>query len=111
MNILFTYKLANDYLKGTSITTNCLHPGFVASKFGHNNTGFFKNFIKFGQKLQAVSLIEGARASTFTALSEDLDSVSGKYFDEDCSQIASSKLSYNKNLQDILWDYSKSLIK
>ena len=111
MNILFTYKLANDYLKGKSITANCLHPGFVASKFGHNNTGFFKNFIKFGQKLQAVSLIEGARASTFTALSEDLDSVSGKYFDEDCSQIASSKLSYNKNLQDILWDYSKSLIK
>ena len=111
MNILFTYKLETDYLKGTSTTTNCLHPGFVASKFGHNNSGVFKNFIKFGQKVQAVSLIEGARASTFTALSEDLDQVNGKYFDEDCSQIESSRLSYNKNLQDSLWEQSKNLIE
>ena len=111
MNILFTYKLNNDFLKNTSITTNCLHPGFVASKFGHNNRGFFKNFIKFGQKVQAVSLIEGARASTFTGLSEDLNNISGKYFDEDCSIIKSSKISYNKKMQDILWDYSISLIK
>ena len=110
MNILFTYKLSNDYLKGTSTTTNCLHPGFVASKFGHNNSGVFKNFIKFGQRVQAVSLIEGARASTFTALSKDLDEVSGKYFDEDCSQIESSRLSHNKNLQDSLWEQSKNLI-
>ena len=111
MNVLFTYKLSTDYLKGTSTTVNCLHPGFVASKFGHNNSGFFKNFIKFGQKVQAVSLIEGARASTFTALSEDLDQVSGKYFDEDCSQIESSRLSYNKNLQDTLWEQSNNLIE
>jgi len=110
MNILFTYKLENDYLKGTTTTANCLHPGFVASKFGHNNSGIFKNFIKFGQKVQAVSLIEGARASTFTALSKDLEQISGKYFDEDCSQIESSKLSHNKDLQDSLWEQSKYLI-
>ena len=110
MNILFTYKLSTDYLKDTSTTVNCLHPGFVASKFGHNNSGFFKKFIKLGQKVQAVSLIEGARASTFTALSEDLDEVSGKYFDEDCSLIKSSHLSYNKDLQDALWDQSQYLI-
>ena len=110
MNILFTYKLSTDYLKDTSTTANCLHPGFVASKFGHNNSGFFKKFIKLGQKVQAVSLIEGARASTFTALSEDLDEVSGKYFDEDCSLIKSSNLSYNKDLQDALWNQSQYLI-
>jgi len=110
MNVLFTYKLSTDYLKGTSTTANCLHPGFVASKFGHNNSGFFKNFIKFGQRVQAVSLIEGARASTFTTLSEDLGKVSGKYFDEDCSQIESSRLSYNKDLQDQLWEQSNRLI-
>jgi len=110
MNVLFTYKLSTDFLSGTSTTTNCLHPGFVASKFGHNNVGFFKNFIKFGQKVQAVSLIEGARASTFTALSDDLNGVSGKYFDEDCSQMESSRLSHNKKLQNQLWEQSISLI-
>ena len=110
MNVLFTYKLSSDFLKGTSTTTNCLHPGFVASKFGHNNSGFFTNFIKFGQKVQAVSLIEGARASTFTALSDELDRLSGKYFDEDCSQIESSMLSHSKELQNQLWEQSISLI-
>ena len=110
MNILFTYKLVRDYLNGTNIIANCLHPGFVASKFGHNNKGFFKAFLKFGQKLQAISVIKGAKASTFAALSSDLDNVTGKYFDEDTSQIESSKLSYNKELQDSLWKKSEALI-
>ena len=110
MNILFTYKLANDYLNGTNIIANCLHPGFVSSKFGHNNKGFFKIFLKFGQKLQAISVIKGSKASTFAALSSKLDNVTGKYFDEDASQIESSRLSYNKKLQDNLWKESKDLI-
>ena len=110
MNILFTYKLHQDYLAGTNVTVNCLHPGFVASKFGHNNTGFFKSFIKFGQKVSAVSLEDGSRASTFLALSEDVKNISGKYFDEDCSQIKSSALSYQQSLQNNLWEKSKELI-
>ena len=35
---------------------------------------------------------------------------SPKYFDEDTSQIESSKLSYNKELQDNLWKESETLI-
>ena len=111
MNVLFTYKLALEYLKGTNITANCLHPGFVASKFGHNNTGFFKSCLKFGQRVGAVSLEDGSRASTFLALSDKIKDISGKYFDEDCTQIKSSSLSYNKELQDSLWEQSKQLIK
>ena len=111
MNVLFTYKLALEHLKGTNITANCLHPGFVASKFGHNNTGFFKSFLKFGQRVGAVSLEDGSRASTFLALSDKIKDISGKYFDEDCTQIKSSSLSYNKELQDSLWKQSKNLIK
>ena len=110
MNILFTYKLASDYLKDSNITANCLHPGFVASKFGHNNGGFFKAFLKLGQRMQAISVIDGARASTFLALSSDVEKINGKYFDEDCSQIKSSGLSYIKYLQDNLWEQSKDLI-
>ena len=106
MNVLFTYKLASDHLTGTSVTANCLHPGFVASKFGHNNSGVFKSFLKFGQKVGAVSLEDGSRASTFLALSDKIQDTSGRYFDEDCSEIKSSSLSYNKEFQDILWDQS-----
>ena len=107
MNILFTYKLANDYLINKNITANCLHPGFVASKFGHNNMGFFKLFLKFGQKIQAISVQKGAKASTFLALSESVKNINGKYFDEDCSQKQSSSISYDKNLQNILWQKSE----
>ena len=110
MNVLFTYKLANDYLTDKNITVNCLHPGFVASKFGHNNNGFFKAFLKFGQKMQAISVEKGAKASTFLALSEQVNNISGKYFDEDCTQKESSVISHNKKLQDELWNQSKALI-
>ena len=37
-NILFTYRLA-ERLESRPVTANCLHPGFVASRFGHNNSG------------------------------------------------------------------------
>ena len=111
MNVLFTYKLASEHLAGTSVTANCLHPGFVASKFGHNNSGFFKSFLKFGQKVGAVSLEDGSRASTFLALSDKVQNTNGRYFDEDCSEIKSSSLSYNQDFQNKLWNYSKKLIR
>ena len=111
MNVLFTYKLASDYLKNSTVKANCLHPGFVASKFGHNNTGFFKKFLQFGQKLQAISVIEGAKASTFLALSSDAEYLNGKYIDEDCSEKKSSSLSYDTKLQNMLWEESNNLIE
>ena len=40
-NILFTRELARR-IAGTGVTANCLHPGFVASRFGDNNAGFFR---------------------------------------------------------------------
>ena len=83
----------------------------IASKFGHNNGGFFKKFLQFGQKLQAISVMEGAKASTFLATSSDAIHINGKYIDEDCSEKKSSPLSYNIDLQNKLWDESKSLIQ
>ena len=41
-NIHFTYRLA-EMLDGSSVSVNCLHPGFVAGKFAHNNGGSAKN--------------------------------------------------------------------
>jgi NAD(P)-dependent dehydrogenase (short-subunit alcohol dehydrogenase family) len=38
-NILFTRELARR-LRGTGVTANCLHPGFVASRFGDQSGGF-----------------------------------------------------------------------
>src|SRR5262249_46464901 len=40
-NILHTRELARR-LSGSGVTVNCLHPGFVASRFGDDNGGLFK---------------------------------------------------------------------
>ena len=47
-NVLFTYALARR-LKGTKVTANCLHPGVVASGFGHNNKGLWKVLMTMGR--------------------------------------------------------------
>ncbi len=39
-NILYTRELART-LTGTGVTTNCLHPGFVATRFGDQSGGGF----------------------------------------------------------------------
>ena len=109
MNILFTYKLARQ-LKKENTTVNCLHPGFVASKFGHNNKGFFKSFLKFGQRIKAISIEDGALCSTYLALSNEVKNISGKYFDEDTKEIQSSSMSHNKSLQNDLWKKSEQYI-
>ena len=109
MNILFTYKLARQ-LKKENTTVNCLHPGFVASKFGHNNKGFFKSFLKFGQRIKAISIEDGALCSTYLALSNEVKNISGKYFDEDSKEIQSSSMSHNKSLQNDLWKKSEQYI-
>lgn len=109
MNILFTYKLARQ-LKRENTTINCLHPGFVASKFGHNNKGFFKSFLKFGQRIKAISIEDGALCSTYLALSNEVKNISGKYFDEDTKEIQSSNMSHNKSLQNDLWKKSEQYI-
>ncbi len=44
-NIMFTYELAKR-LSGTQITANTLHPGFVATRFGHNNSGLKAQFLR-----------------------------------------------------------------
>jgi NAD(P)-dependent dehydrogenase (short-subunit alcohol dehydrogenase family) len=36
--VLFTYELARR-LKGTGVTANCLHPGFVATSIGQGGLG------------------------------------------------------------------------
>ena len=58
-NILFTRELARR-IANTGVTANCLHPGFVATRFGDNNRGVFRWLIG-AAKLFAISPEKGAR--------------------------------------------------
>ena len=70
-NILFTYRLAA-LLEGTKVTANCLHPGFVASKFGQNNGWLFSTFLKTLMRFSAIDVEAGARTSVHVATSADV---------------------------------------
>ena len=61
-NLLFTYELARR-LTGTDITANAVHPGFVATGFGHNNRGLVAMGVWLAQ-FTALSPEQGAETSS-----------------------------------------------
>ena len=101
MNIMFTYKLA-ELLKDTPITVNTLHPGFVRTRFGDNNTGIVGIGLNLAKKIGAISIKKGAETGVFLATSPTVKGVSGKYFVK-CKPEKSSSLSYNKSDINRLW--------
>ncbi len=92
-NILFTYRLAEN-LMGSSITTNCLHPGVISTKLLHAGWG------SGGSRLH-----EGSTTSVYLATSLDVETISGKYFSYS-RQTESSAISHDRDVQKRLWDLS-----
>jgi NAD(P)-dependent dehydrogenase (short-subunit alcohol dehydrogenase family) len=79
-NVLFTRELARR-LEGTRVTANSLHPGVIASGFGHTYGGFFSVVLKVVRPFLSTPE-EGARTSVYLASSPDVQGVSGKYFEK-----------------------------
>jgi NAD(P)-dependent dehydrogenase (short-subunit alcohol dehydrogenase family) len=77
-NILFTRELARR-LAGIGVTANCLHPGFVATRFG-NQAGGWISFAIRAAKLFAISPEKGAETIVHLAASPDAATISGGYF-------------------------------
>lgn len=94
-NLLFTFALARR-LKGSGVTVNSLHPGFIKT----NILG--KHFAN--QK----PVEEGAETPVYLASSPEVAEISGEYFER--KQISpSSELSRNEPLQEELWEISESM--
>ncbi len=69
-NILFTRALARR-LAGTGVTANCMHPGFVATRFGHEGSGLMAGVIRLAQNF-ALTPEEGAQTIIYLASSSDV---------------------------------------
>ena len=108
-NILFTKKLSELALKN-NITVNCLHPGFVKTGFGKNNTGVVGLIIKFLMTLFAIRVEEGAETIIYLATSNNVKNISGKYFYESKVNKPSNFAENNKSA-DNLWDLSIKILK
>jgi NAD(P)-dependent dehydrogenase (short-subunit alcohol dehydrogenase family) len=77
-NILFTRELARR-LHNTGVTANCLHPGFVATRFGDQSGGVISRFI-WVAKFFAISPAKGAETIVYLASSPDVAETTGQYF-------------------------------
>jgi retinol dehydrogenase 12 len=106
-NILFTKELAKR-LAGSSVTVNCLHPGFVASKFGHNNHGALATLLKISQKIFAINEDKGAQTSVYLATSTDVAGISGDYF-ASCEAKKPSVAAQDPDIASKLWEFSEKV--
>jgi NAD(P)-dependent dehydrogenase (short-subunit alcohol dehydrogenase family) len=105
-NILFTRELASR-LHGTGVTANCLHPGFVATRFGDQSGGLISRFV-WVAKFFAISPEEGAKTIVHLASSSDVAGVSGKYFDA-CRARTPSLPARDDGVALLLWQRSAAL--
>jgi NAD(P)-dependent dehydrogenase (short-subunit alcohol dehydrogenase family) len=105
-NILFTYELARR-LAGTDVTTNVLHPGWVATGFGRNN-GWRGALLQMAASCLAIGPEQGARTTLYVATAAEMNGVNGRYFVRERA-VSSSAASYDEAAARRLWQISLQL--
>lgn len=103
-NILFTKKLSQK-LKGTGVTTNCLHPGVVS-------TNLFDKMPKLlmgAMNLFMISPQKGAQTTLFLATSPQVEHVSGEYFAKSKSKKPAPQ-ALRQDTADKLWEISEKYV-
>ncbi|MGB9387226.1 MAG: SDR family oxidoreductase [Pseudolabrys sp.] len=105
-NILFTRELARR-LQGTGVIANCLHPGFVATRFGDQSGGLMSPLIRLA-KFFAISPAEGAETIIHLASSPDVAEATGQYFYKSVP-IRPSSWAQDDRSALLLWQHSAAL--
>ncbi|HEV2350674.1 MAG TPA: SDR family oxidoreductase [Terriglobia bacterium] len=105
-NILYTRELARR-LTGTGVTANCLHPGFVATRFGDQSGGAAAFGIRLA-KLFAISPQKGAETIIYLASSPEVASASGGYYYK-CKLATPTREAQDDNAAQRLWLESAKL--
>lgn len=106
-NILFTHELSKR-LRGTSVVTNALHPGGVASNFGSGTHGLSGTFLKLFRPFM-ISPDKGAETSIYLATSREGLKASGLYF-KNKRPVKPSKAALSDYNARRLWEISEELL-
>lgn len=106
MNILFSRELAKR-LAGTGVTANCLHPGFVATRFGDESGGAMSLGVRIA-KIIAIAPEQGAETIIYLASSPAVEGQSGGYYYR-CKPETPSREARNDADAKRLWDLSAKL--
>ena len=105
-NILFTRELARR-LRGAGVTANCLHPGFVATRFG-DQSGALMSRVVWLAKFFAISPAKGAQTIVYLASSPDVANTTGQYFYESLPA-SPSAAAQDDQAASLLWKRSAAL--
>jgi NAD(P)-dependent dehydrogenase (short-subunit alcohol dehydrogenase family) len=103
-NILFTRELARR-MAGTGVTANCLHPGFVNTRFGDEGHGVAATLFRLAKKF-AISPEQGAETIVYLASSPDVAQITGEYFYK-CRPKTPTKEAQDDVVARKLWDESE----
>jgi len=107
-NILFTRELAKRLGTGGP-TANCLHPGFVGTRFGSNNaTNVFLRVLQRTIMTFGINPEEGAKTIIHLASSPDVATISGKYFYK-CKLDEPTAAAQSDRDAERLWTISREL--
>lgn len=105
-NILFTRELARR-LQGSGVTVNCLHPGFVATRFAHANLIY--NIAMTLMRPFQRSIASGARTSIYLCAAPEVAGVSGEYF-ADCRIAQPTEFGRDDEAARKLWAISERMV-
>lgn len=102
-NLLFTLELSQR-VKGTGVTANALHPGFVSTAIFRETPGLLKLFVRgFAMDPQ-----KGAETSVHVASSPEVEGVNGKYFVKKKETLPAEK-ALDAQAAKRLWEISEKL--
>lgn len=96
--IAFTYTMARR-TGDRQVTVNCLHPGVIDTKLLRR--GF--------PGVRGKPPEEGARIPVYLALSDRVAGITGMYFEESETPTRSSRLTYDIEVQERLWELAETL--
>jgi NAD(P)-dependent dehydrogenase (short-subunit alcohol dehydrogenase family) len=105
-NILFTRELARRCTK-TTLTTNCLHPGAVATNFANTANSFFKFLFKFGKHF-LLSPEQGAQTMIYLATESEAAQYNGAYFEKKKTRSVSAEALSDEHATR-LWELSEEM--
>jgi NAD(P)-dependent dehydrogenase (short-subunit alcohol dehydrogenase family) len=105
-NILFTREVARRWAD-TGVTANCLHPGFVSTRFGDQSGGMLSLAVR-AAKTFAISPEKGAETIIYLASSTEVAGANGLYFYR-CKPATPTKEARDDESARKLWQESEEL--
>ncbi|XP_054916968.1 retinol dehydrogenase 12-like [Poeciliopsis prolifica] len=111
-NVLFTRELARR-LRGSGVSTFCLHPGVIRTELGRHVEGWFP---LLGALLRLPALLlmktpwEGSQTTVFCAVTPGLEELSGRYF-SDCGEKEAAPEGQDDEAARRLWEESARLVR